>query len=266
MSTFVFANNVKTTLAATLPSNSVYITLASSQNLPSLSVGQMMPITLNDAATGQVFEICYVTAISGTTLTVIRGQEGTGALAWGIGDFAFVGPTAGTLAPVNGNPANLFDVAAGVNQTNAINFGQAIATFASLNGSLSNRFNVANATQPYNAINLSQAMATFLTSSSVRFNTNNIGSVSIPAGQFNFIINWGVAPIYDDSYSAVTFANVFPTKILGAYATAICNTAVTGSNAVSAFVGGLTLTGMNVGVSVTDLTPVGGAYWLAIGY
>ncbi len=56
-----------------------------------------MPLTLNDAATGAVYEIVYVTAISGVTLTVTRAQEGTSAQNWAIGDYAFVTPTAATM-------------------------------------------------------------------------------------------------------------------------------------------------------------------------
>lgn len=101
MAQFVVANNVNTQLAAALPSSgagSTTAVLASSANLPTLntSIGQMMPLTLNDAATGAIYETMYVTAISGATLTVLRGQEGTSALNWNVGDYAFCGPTAGT--------------------------------------------------------------------------------------------------------------------------------------------------------------------------
>ncbi|MFM0503977.1 hypothetical protein [Paraburkholderia caffeinilytica] len=101
MAQFVVANNVNTQLAAALPSSgagSTTVTLASSANLPTLNtaIGQQMPLTLNDAATGAIYETVYVTAISGATLTVLRGQEGTSALNWNVGDFAFCGPTAGT--------------------------------------------------------------------------------------------------------------------------------------------------------------------------
>jgi len=43
--------------------------------------------TLNDAATGLVREIVKVTAISGDSLTVVRGQEGTTAVSWLSGDY-----------------------------------------------------------------------------------------------------------------------------------------------------------------------------------
>ena len=92
---FVIANNISTTLASAASSTATTLTLASSTGLPTLGSGQIMPLTLNDAATGQVYEVVYVTAISGVTLTVERAQEGTGAQNWSIGDYAFCAYTAG---------------------------------------------------------------------------------------------------------------------------------------------------------------------------
>lgn len=102
MTAFIFANYVDTTLAAAASSTATSLSLSSSANLPVLGPGEVMPLTLNDAATGLVYEIVYVTAISGTTLTVLRGQEGTAAQNWSSGDYAFVSPTADTVAPVVG--------------------------------------------------------------------------------------------------------------------------------------------------------------------
>ena len=102
MTAFVFANYVDTTLAAAASSTATSLSLSSSANLPTLESGDIMPLTLNDAATGLVYEIVYVTAISGTTLTVLRAQEGTSAQNWSSGDYAFTGPTAKTVAPVAG--------------------------------------------------------------------------------------------------------------------------------------------------------------------
>jgi len=94
MTTFVFANNIDTTLASSISSSATTITLSSGTNLPALAAGQTFVVTLNDAATRQIFEIMYATAISGTTLTVSRAQEGTTAQAWAAGDYVFSGPTA----------------------------------------------------------------------------------------------------------------------------------------------------------------------------
>lgn len=96
MTTFVFANNVNTTLAGAVSNSATSITLSSTANLPSsIPSGSVLAITLNDVATRQNFEIVYATAITGATLTVLRAQEGTAALAWLTGDFSYSPPTAG---------------------------------------------------------------------------------------------------------------------------------------------------------------------------
>jgi hypothetical protein len=111
MTQYVIADFVNTQLAAAASSSATTLTLANSTNLPTLSAGQVMPLILNDAATGGNYEIVYVTAITGVTLTVTRAQEGTGALSWNVGDYAYCGPTSGTVATVDGNPNNAFAVA-----------------------------------------------------------------------------------------------------------------------------------------------------------
>ena len=93
---FILVNNFNTTLSAASSSTATTFTVSSSTNLPTLASGEILPITLNDAATRQVFEICYVTSISGNVLTVERAQEGTSAQNWNVGDYIWNGPTAGT--------------------------------------------------------------------------------------------------------------------------------------------------------------------------
>ena len=93
---FILVNNFNTTLSAASSSTATTFTVSSSANLPTLATGEVLPITLNDAATRLVFEICYVTSISSNVLTVERAQEGTSAQNWNVGDFIWNGPTAGT--------------------------------------------------------------------------------------------------------------------------------------------------------------------------
>ena len=101
MTNFIYANNINTTLATAISSSATSITLASAANLPaSIPAGSYLAITLNDAATRQVFEIMYATAVSGSTLTVLRAQEGTAAQSWLVGDYIFSAPTAGEMATV----------------------------------------------------------------------------------------------------------------------------------------------------------------------
>lgn len=99
MASFTFANFINTTLASPLSNTGTSIVLASSANLPSgVSSSAPLVITLNDAATRSVFEVVYVTAISGATLTVLRAQEGTLAQSWLVGDYAYSGVTEGQMA------------------------------------------------------------------------------------------------------------------------------------------------------------------------
>ncbi|HEX7911803.1 MAG TPA: hypothetical protein VF534_27430 [Paraburkholderia sp.] len=97
MTTFIFANNVNTTLAGNVSTSATSITLSSTANLPaSIPAGSVLAITLNDQATRGNYEVIYATAVTGATLSgLLRAQEGTAALAWLTGDFAFSGPTAG---------------------------------------------------------------------------------------------------------------------------------------------------------------------------
>ncbi|WP_124076736.1 hypothetical protein [Burkholderia gladioli] len=134
--TFIPGNNVNTTLAAAASSSAATLTLASSANLPALSGGAQMPLTLNDAATGAIYEVVYVTGITGATLTVLRAQEGTTAQNWNIGDFAFCAPTSGTVAQVNGNPANQFQVAAATASNQAIPLSQLQSAQGNMSGNL----------------------------------------------------------------------------------------------------------------------------------
>jgi len=100
MTTFIFANNVNTTLAGNVSNSATSFTLSSSANLPaSIPAGSVLVLTLNDAATRNNYEIVYAQAISGATVSnCLRGQEGTAALAWLTNDFAFSPPTAGQMA------------------------------------------------------------------------------------------------------------------------------------------------------------------------
>ena len=107
MSIFVFANNIRTTLASALSSSATTMTLASGSGLPTLQTGQVMPLTLNDAATGLVYETVYATAISGTSVTITRGQEGTIAASWLAGDYVSCDPTAWAIGQL-GMGNNLF--------------------------------------------------------------------------------------------------------------------------------------------------------------
>jgi hypothetical protein len=97
MALFLSSNFSNTTLAAPITSGQTTITLAAGTGalFPSPTGGKYFSLVLNDALTGLVYEVCYCTARSTDTLTVSRGQEGTTARAWLLGDFAYRALTAG---------------------------------------------------------------------------------------------------------------------------------------------------------------------------
>jgi hypothetical protein len=99
MAIFLFSDNGTSTLAANIGPSATSITLAPGDGakFPTPAAGQLFTLTLNDAATHLQFETTYCTHRAGDVLTVTRGQEGTTAQSWVIGDQAFNGPTSGTM-------------------------------------------------------------------------------------------------------------------------------------------------------------------------
>ena len=98
MTILLFANQAQTTLA--LPVNNVQttITVASGTGsyFPAPSTGQAINLTLVNSTNSLITEVVQCTNITGDVLTVIRGQEGTVANQWNIGDFVINFMTAGT--------------------------------------------------------------------------------------------------------------------------------------------------------------------------
>lgn len=88
MSTLLFSNNATTTIAGSISNTATTVNLASGAGalFPSPGANQYFVGTLTDAATGLVNEIVWVTARSGDTLTIVRGQEGTTAQPWSAND------------------------------------------------------------------------------------------------------------------------------------------------------------------------------------
>lgn len=180
MTTFIFANNVNTTLAGNVSTSATTITLASSANLPtSIPAGSVLVITLNDVATKNNYEVIYAQTVTGATLSnCLRAQEGTAALAWLTGDFAYSPPTAGQMGGMgqlganntwsgNNTFSNPVAVASATASGQAINKGQAESEFALINGSAAQTFSVANASSNTQAIPLGQLPSLFPSSLSV---------------------------------------------------------------------------------------------------
>lgn len=99
---YLFSNDVNTTLAAAVDTTQTVISVASTANLPTLGAGDVLPITLSDAATHTKYEVCYCTSISGADLTVLRGMEGTSGQSWLVNDLCYDAHTAATTASFDG--------------------------------------------------------------------------------------------------------------------------------------------------------------------
>lgn len=95
----LYANNASTTLAGAISNVALTAQLASGAGalFPAPGAGQYFVATLNDAATGLLDEIVWVTNVTGDTVTMIRAQEGTEAQNWSAGDLFNLFVTAGGL-------------------------------------------------------------------------------------------------------------------------------------------------------------------------
>lgn len=236
MAIFTFANNINTTLASAVSTGATSITLASSANLPtSIPAGMYLVITLNDQATRGNFEVMYATAVSGATLTVLRAQEGTAALSWLVGDYAFSGPTKGQQA--------------GFGQTGGTNTWSGVNTF-------SDEIIVPTPTGSTQPVQLGQ-FASVLSGN---------GSIQIPSSPNNLILQFGgTGPSSSSTTTAVTFSEPFPNACLQVILGAVV---ITNAADIATMEGSPTRTGFNYGCwSISNTRVAGlGATYIAIGY
>lgn len=138
--TALFTNNASTVLAEAVSTTSqTTITVASGTGdllLPSPGSWQFFSITLTklSAPNGPPWEIAYCTGRTGDVLTVLRGQEGTTATTWDVGDNVQLLLTAGVLtgfsqsSQINPNiqsftTSGTFTVPAGVTQVEVTTIG-----------------------------------------------------------------------------------------------------------------------------------------------
>lgn len=94
----LFTNNASTTLASGIAAGATSITVATGQGalFPTISGSNFFYATLANAS--NVLEIVKVTGRTGDVMTVTRGQDGTTATAYNIGDKFELRPTAAALA------------------------------------------------------------------------------------------------------------------------------------------------------------------------
>jgi len=109
----LFANNAATTVASALSNVATSLTVASGKGalFPAITGTDYFMLTLTQSGSETTWEIVKVTARSGDVLTIVRGQEGTTAAAWAVGDKAELRVTVSTLlgftidTPSNVTPA-----------------------------------------------------------------------------------------------------------------------------------------------------------------
>lgn len=236
--TFVFANNVNTTLADAATSTQTTLTLSSSANFPTIPTGAYWPLTLNDRATEEVYEIVYVSSYSGAVVTCLRGQEGTSANSWLVGDYIYSDNTALTTAPAQGNPATPFQTdaltASGLITANGgitVPSGQeitapTIAGNPSFSGGLivpsgevatiDGTITILNATASNNPVALGQFVQSL----------SSNGYQMLPSG---LIIQWGSLNVGSNSSATFTFPIAFPHAMFQLVLTQIETVPTTGS-------------------------------------
>ena len=79
----LYTNNAKTTLSSGINNSATSISVASSSTFPSITGSNYFYATFDDYTN---IEVVKVTAVSGTTWTIVRAQDDTSARAWSSGD------------------------------------------------------------------------------------------------------------------------------------------------------------------------------------
>ena len=94
-----FTNNFVTTISAGINNSVTTIPITSATGFPSLGASDYAYCSLQKESPFTL-EIVKVTAVSGTNLTVVRGQDGTSASAFNSGDAFELRVTAGGINDV----------------------------------------------------------------------------------------------------------------------------------------------------------------------
>ena len=102
---YKFINNFETTLTSTITAAATSMTVSNAVGL-SLASGEAYRLTIQNAD-ATLYELVDVTAISGNTLTIERGEEATTAQVWAAGSVVLCGVTAEKLDKLNSSGGGL---------------------------------------------------------------------------------------------------------------------------------------------------------------
>lgn len=92
-----FTNHFNATLASAVNASDTILTLDLTDTVsPTIVTDGRVPLTMLDSTNPAAFEVVYLTNITGTQFTVLRGMEGTTAQSWSSGCSVIAPPTAGS--------------------------------------------------------------------------------------------------------------------------------------------------------------------------
>ena len=256
-SSALFLNFYTTTLSASLSSTAITMSVSSTTGLPSsLASGQFIPMILTSAAApGTVYEIVYVTGISGSSLTITRGQEGTSALNWNASDIVYSSNTAQTTGAQEGgtfsNPTltgtitNSGTISGGNIEDVTIPSGQTLTNDGTISGGTLNPsvINVNPATTDSEPTSLGQMLQTLPSGSSNTVSGTSVStSVTITAPCTGMVIGiaTGTGSTVDGYGTSFTFSGSGSGSTLYA-----------GSNTYGLFAGACVVSGLQSGQSTT---------------
>ena len=167
MTTRLYANNISTTLSAAITSTSATtLTVASPAGLPAITGSNYFLMTIDDSTN---IEIVKVTAISGSTLTIVRAQESTTASTFANNTPIELRDTATSFSNAIANQG----VTASVTELNYVaGVTSAIQTQLGTKVSLDSNSNItANNFVPSYATNVTASITTTLTVASAEIQT-----------------------------------------------------------------------------------------------
>jgi len=256
--TVLFANNDVTTLAGAITSTALTANLSPGSGVlfPHPTTGQYFPMTFQDAATGLLREIVYVTNVTGDVITMIRAQESTTALAWNSGDTAGNLLTAGTmnlLVQQSQSQNNSYNYAADTGTANSytVSYTPSVATPSV--GTVY-YFSTTNANTGASTLSLNGGTAYSI----VAYNGTSLVSGAISSGSFCAV-----------RFNGTTFTLVYATNGLvqenvatapagdvsqAAASTAFTNTLLNGQSNISTTGGNTTLSASQYGQYILNVT------------
>ena len=208
MSLYQFTNNANTTLGSAISSGATTITVATGTGIlfPTLGTGQYFTATLFAAgsSTGLPNEIVRVTARTGDTMTVLRGQEGTTAQSWNVGDSFSNFITAGLL----NNLVGLNDVQSQVGNS-AVDAGFTNAGVVTLSPAITSLASILYS--PIRVLKINTANTGAYT-----LNVNGLGAKSVLSNGAALLNNQlAASTVYEVSWNGTNFDLLSSLAVLG---------------------------------------------------